>query len=88
MFDWGDGTNSGWVGPYNSGQTASASHTWLIKGTYQIRVKAKDTTDLESPWSETLSITIPRDRSYNNYRFFNFINRLSELIPIIKILIN
>ena len=88
MFDWGDGTNSGWVGPYNSGQTASASHTWLIKGTYQIRVKAKDTSDLESPWSETLSITIPRDRSYNNYRFFNFINRLSELIPIIKILLN
>ena len=27
LFDWGDGTDSGWIGPYDSGQTGKASHT-------------------------------------------------------------
>ena len=27
-IDWGDGTNSGWLGPYPSGQQASAQKTW------------------------------------------------------------
>ena len=42
-FDWGDNTNSGWVGPYPSGGTGSASHTWTTKGNYQITVKLKMT---------------------------------------------
>ncbi|HUS99966.1 MAG TPA: hypothetical protein VMY59_06585 [Candidatus Thermoplasmatota archaeon] len=25
-FDWGDGSNSGWLGPYVSGQPGTASH--------------------------------------------------------------
>jgi hypothetical protein len=42
LFDWGDGTSSGWVGPYNSGATVSASHSWDKPGTYEIKVKAKE----------------------------------------------
>jgi len=33
-FDWGDGLNSGWNGPYNSGDAISLSHTWTADGTY------------------------------------------------------
>ncbi|MFX0125639.1 MAG: FG-GAP repeat domain-containing protein, partial [Candidatus Hodarchaeota archaeon] len=50
-FDWGDNTNSGWIGPYNSGQWVEASHAWSSQGTYQIKVKAKDTHGAESDWS-------------------------------------
>ena len=28
MFDWGDNTNSGWLGPYTSGDTCEAKHIW------------------------------------------------------------
>ena len=42
LIDWGDGTNSGWVGPYEPGETVSISHVWSDEGTYQIKVKAKD----------------------------------------------
>jgi len=61
-FDWGDGTNSGWIGPYNSGEIASASHKWIRKGDYQIKVKAKDTDGAERPWSDSLSVSIPRNK--------------------------
>lgn len=57
-FDWGDGTTSGWVGPYDSGSTASASHKWSTKNVYTIRVKTKDIYNHESSWSEPLSVLI------------------------------
>ncbi len=58
FFDWGDGSNSGWIGPYTSGYSASASHIWSSSGTYHVRVKAKDVNNAESGWSPYLSVTI------------------------------
>jgi len=57
-FDWGDGTNSGWDGPHQSGQTVTIYHSWTSPGTYYIRGKAKDIFNAESVWSETIIITI------------------------------
>ncbi|UCF13361.1 MAG: PKD domain-containing protein [Thermoplasmatales archaeon] len=57
MFDWGDGNDSGWVGPYNSGQTGDASHVWEAVGDYPVKVKAKDDYG-ESNWSPEHTITI------------------------------
>jgi hypothetical protein len=57
-FDWGDDNNSGWVGPYASGQTAEASYAWSKIGEYEIRAKAKDKDYGESDWSEPHIITI------------------------------
>jgi hypothetical protein len=59
IFDWGDGSYSGWVGPYDSGATAQASHTWSDQGNYQIRVKAKDVHGVQSDWSDSLPVTMP-----------------------------
>ncbi len=58
LFDWGDGTNSSWVGPYVSGATASANHAWSASGTYQVKAKAKDTLQAQSIWSDSLSVTM------------------------------
>ncbi|PNX45525.1 MAG: hypothetical protein BV459_08255, partial [Thermoplasmata archaeon M11B2D] len=58
-FEWGDGTNSGWIGPYDSGTTGSAEHAWSKKGSYNITVKAKDIYDAESVWSDPLPIAMP-----------------------------
>jgi thiol-disulfide isomerase/thioredoxin len=57
-FEWGDGSNSGWVGPFNSGQTGSASHIWSDTGIYDVKVKAKDTLGAESTWSATTPVNI------------------------------
>lgn len=64
-FDWGDNTNSGWLGPYNSGGEVSATHTWAQRGNYQIKVKAKDINNAQSEWSESLSISMPKNIQAN-----------------------
>jgi hypothetical protein len=74
QFDWGDGSMSEWVGPFNSGVTASASHTWTKKGNYGIKVKAKDSHGAESAWSESLPITMPLSQDYNPLNITRFIN--------------
>lgn len=73
MWDWGDGNYSSWLGPFVSGETATASYSWSEKGTYSIRVKAKDIFDEESDWSDPLSVSMPK-----NQEFFGFFVRLFE----------
>ena len=51
FVDWGDGTYSGWIGPYYSGTEAAAHHTYLEKGTVTILAKAKDNHGAESDWA-------------------------------------
>ncbi|UCF12475.1 MAG: hypothetical protein JSW06_10645 [Thermoplasmatales archaeon] len=56
LFDWGDGTDSGWLGPYASGAQVEASHAWTYGDTFDVRLKAKDTVD--GQWSDPLSVEI------------------------------
>jgi hypothetical protein len=57
-FDWGDNTNSGWQGPYESGETCTLSHKWDRPHTYQIKVQAKDERNTLSNWSAPLTISV------------------------------
>lgn len=59
MWDWGDGNFSDWIGPFNSGATASATYSWASQGQYSIKVKAKDSYGDESDWSDPLAVTMP-----------------------------
>ena len=56
LFDWGDGTTTDWLGPYASGAIVEASHIWNYGGTYEVKLKAKDTVD--GPWSDPLNVDI------------------------------
>ena len=58
LFDWGDGSNSGWLGPYNGGETVTACHIWTVLGTYEVKAKARDVWGAGSTWSESLVVTI------------------------------
>jgi len=60
LFDWGDGSYSEWLGPYESGETVNASHVWEKRGTYEIKVKAKDEYGSQSNWSDVLVISMPK----------------------------
>jgi len=60
MWDWGDDNFSEWLGPYESGETCTASHIWDEKGSYSIYVKTKDEHGLESEWSAPLEVSMPR----------------------------
>ena len=56
LFDWSDGTNSGWL---PVGQL-SASKSWTSTGTYDVRAQARcsNHTSVFSSWSGPLSVTI------------------------------
>ena len=58
LFNWGDGTNSGWLGPVASGNIVTAGHSWSAGGIYEVTVKAKDSIGAESGWSPALSVDI------------------------------
>jgi hypothetical protein len=84
-FDWGDGMNTGWFGPFNSGQIASVAHRWVATGTYNLKVKAKDTESIESPWSDPLPISMPKNKYFNLYilQFFENHPYLYSLLQVI-----
>lgn len=49
-FDWGDGTSTT-TSAVASGLRARASHSWAIKGKYQVSAKAVDVRGASSEWS-------------------------------------
>jgi hypothetical protein len=89
LFDWDDGTSSGWLGPYKSGEKIKAYHNWTENGTYLIKAKAKDINGTSSEWSDTLKIIVPRQRSIEyspNFRIFNMFPCLNFLLKKIILL--
>jgi hypothetical protein len=62
-FDWGDGSYSGWIGPFASGKACTQEHSWSGKGDFQVIVKAKDVHGLESSWSDPWTISMPKNKS-------------------------
>ena len=88
-FDWGDGTNSGWIGPYASGATGTAKHAWTSKGEYKVKVKAKDHLyDAESSWSDLLTVTMPRNKGIHITSFLDLLQKFLQshpnIFPILK----
>jgi hypothetical protein len=87
LWDWGDGTTSGWLGPYGSNVTADAIYKWTTKGSHKIKVKAMDLFGAESPWSDPLPITMPY--SYNSRLPFLelLFQRFPNAFPILRHLV-
>jgi hypothetical protein len=83
LFDWGDGSDSDWFGPFDSGQEVNISHTWENRGTYEIKAKAKDIYSVQSEWSDPLSITMPKNKIINRL-FLNFLQQHPNLFPILR----
>ena len=81
MFDWGDGSVSDWLGPYNPGEEVKVSHSWEKNGTYSIMVKAKDIHYSESNWSDPLAVSMPKVFSFdfwNNFRGMRWLARIFD----------
>lgn len=57
-IDWGDETNTGWIGLYSSGEEVKLKHSWGEKRDYTIKAKSKDIFDEESDWAY-LEISMP-----------------------------
>jgi parallel beta-helix repeat protein len=84
FVDWGDGKDTGWMGPYVSGDEITDSHTWTEQETFTIRCKAKDMYNIHSDWGE-FEITIPRTRISTS--LFHLYELLMDRFPLLERLI-
>jgi hypothetical protein len=83
IWDWnGDMIPDEWTGFYDPDINITTSHTWTKQGSYEIRVKARDTDGLESVWSDPLPITMPRNRAIQT-PFLNFLQNFLQQYPIL-----
>jgi outer membrane protein assembly factor BamB len=81
--EWGDDTNSSWIGPYKSGDEIVLNHTWTERGIYTIQAKARDTYDgSESDWG-TLMVTMPKNKVIS-LPFIQFLENHPRLFPILR----
>ena len=80
LFDWGDKTDSGWLGPFESGDECTASHTWTEKNNYNIIVKAKDIQGIVSEWSEPLAVSMPKNHIIT-HPFLHILQQILQKFP-------
>ena len=84
FIDWGDNSNTGWIGPYASNEEVIIAHTWEKNDIYNIKAKAKDGFDC-SNWTnyliamgnvapETPSISGPSFSKKNILNDFTFVS--------------
>jgi hypothetical protein len=85
LFDWGDGSDSGWIGPYKNGDICQGSHVWSKKRNYDIKVKAKDIYGKESSWSDPLPIIMPYSSKKPMLSFLELLfQRSPNAFPILR----
>ncbi|MGF3554160.1 MAG: right-handed parallel beta-helix repeat-containing protein [Thermoplasmatota archaeon] len=82
-INWGDGSITEWIGPFNSSEIVTINHKWTNKGTYIIKAKAKDTYNAESKES-TFEITIPKN-NFNRISSLKLLKNNKILLKFLKI---
>ncbi len=83
-WDWNsDMIPDEWTGEYNSDVSVTTSHSWPDKGTYEIRVKARNGYGLESVWSDPLPVSMPRNKLINR-PFLQFLQDHPNMFPILQ----
>lgn len=84
-ISWGDGNNTGWIGPYSSGEKIIRNHSWNQRGIYLVQAAAKDENGLVGSYG-TLTVTIPRSVPKNTI-IFHILERFSQIFQKICYLI-
>jgi parallel beta-helix repeat protein len=65
-WDWGNGNESEWLGPYASNVTTTETYTWENDGNFSIRVKAMNTGGTESNWSTPHLMFVAEQINFSN----------------------
>jgi len=78
--DWDDGHETGWLGPYSSGESITLGHTWYEKGEYWLKCWAKDIFEKSSSQGY-LVVKVPiviKPYPSNNMMFNNLLQRMQH----------
>ena len=78
--EWGDGTDTGWIGSFYSNTDVNLSHSWNKQGNYIIWAFAKDLYD-ERRCNATLEVTMPKNKPFSF--ILNLLDWLFESFPLL-----
>jgi len=92
LFDWGDGSDANWEGPFNSGDEITIHKSWNNQGSFNIRVKSIDDPNndgdvsdgKESGWSDTLQVSMPKNKLKDLLFFISYIEKFLFRFPHLK----
>jgi len=99
-WNWGDNTQSGWMGPSSNWNTLIASHTWKDEGCYNLSINLKDSSGAESRGSFPFMVIIENEKPtinivkpekavyYNNYHIMPRLFGLPIIFGDIEIIAN
>ena len=79
-WDWGDDSDIEWTQYISSNTTITMNHSWNEKGTYSVRVKAKDEFGLESSWSDPTTVIMPKSTKVRYNLFFGLFKKFIDYI--------
>ena len=79
-IEWGDGTSTGWIGPFPSGEEILRNHTWYWKDKFMVRAKAKDIYNLEGPVGEEPIVIKHMGKFVINLRFIEILKQILKSI--------
>lgn len=82
--EWGDGSNTSWIGPYTAGKLINLNHKWDEKNSFQIKAKVKDDDRVESGWT-IFDVSIFGNRILYNSLLEKVLYRFQDYFPIIKL---
>lgn len=85
QFLWNDGTNSGIIGPFESGETVTVSHKWTKEGSYSISVQAFDSNLWWAQISEPLQVEMIKGKS-TNQRQLHILSRFFDRLWFTRLL--
>jgi hypothetical protein len=87
-FDWGENSQIEILGPYSTNNPVTTSHIWSKTGSYTIKYKAllikEDGTTIETAWSDSLTISISKNRASRIHSLQVLLNWIIERFPIIS----
>lgn len=82
FVDWGDDTNTGWIGPYDYDSEIVVNHTWTSKGSYLITATAKDESGNIGD-EASLEVSMPKNQKHFLYRQLNrYYNQFLKYVKI------
>jgi hypothetical protein len=85
LWDWDENwENDDWTDFYNSGETIESCNAWA-EGTYEIRVKARDTDGYESEWSDPLTINVQKSKHASNPLFLRLLEKFTVLEKLLSL---
>jgi hypothetical protein len=83
----GDGTVDQWDDNsgsyYSSGATITTYLSWSSQGTYTLKVLAEDTQGAQSDWSDSLSISMPKNKAINS-PLLRFLEQHPRMFPLLR----